>query len=160
MKKNKKTKEQRFFEISLWIIILLVLSYVLIVNGLYPKLEDRALFGDMFGGLGALFSGFAFMGLIYTIILQREDLKLTRKELAKTAEAQQKSEEALREQIKSMEKTAELNGLNSILQYLGSELVASTTGIMGHDATRRDWARNEAKIVRDKIEERISTKNK
>ncbi|MGN2407785.1 hypothetical protein ACTACD_18675 [Pseudomonas syringae] len=41
-------------------------------------------FGDSFGALNALFTGFGFMGLLVTIFLQREDLKLTREELAET----------------------------------------------------------------------------
>ena len=41
-------------------------------------------FGDSFGALNALFTGFGFMGLLITIFLQREDLKLTREELSET----------------------------------------------------------------------------
>ncbi len=41
-------------------------------------------FGDMFGAVNALFTGLAFAGLIYTIILQREELGLQRKELRLT----------------------------------------------------------------------------
>ena len=51
----------------------------------------RGTFGDQFGAVNALFSGLAFAGLIYTIILQnrdlamqREDLRLQREELALT----------------------------------------------------------------------------
>lgn len=40
--------------------------------------------GDSFGALNALFTGFGFMGLLVTIFLQREDLKLTREELSET----------------------------------------------------------------------------
>ncbi|MDT0123890.1 hypothetical protein Q9R46_14610 [Paenibacillus sp. RRE4] len=36
-------------------------------------------FGDMFGGVNALFSGLAFVGLIYTILLQKQDLALQTK---------------------------------------------------------------------------------
>lgn len=42
---------------------------------------NRGTFGDMFGGTNALFSGLAFVGLIYTILLQRSELALTREEL-------------------------------------------------------------------------------
>lgn len=41
-------------------------------------------FGDSFGALNALFTGLGFMGLLVTIFLQREDLKLTREELSAT----------------------------------------------------------------------------
>ena len=49
----------------------------------------------MFGGMNALFSAFAFAGVIYTILLQRDELHLqrielrdTRRELARAAESQ------------------------------------------------------------------------
>ena len=38
-------------------------------------------FGDSFGGLSALFTGLAFLGLVYSIVLQRSDLDQTLKEL-------------------------------------------------------------------------------
>lgn len=43
--------------------------------------ETRGTFGDQFGAVNALFSGLAFAGLIYTIILQRKDLELQRNDL-------------------------------------------------------------------------------
>lgn len=43
--------------------------------------EVRGTFGDQFGAVNALFSGLAFTGLIYTIILQRRDLKMQRRDL-------------------------------------------------------------------------------
>ena len=39
-------------------------------------------FGDMFGGLNTLFTGFAFAGLVYTIVLQRKALRQAENELA------------------------------------------------------------------------------
>lgn len=41
----------------------------------------RGTFGDQFGAVNALFSGLAFTGLIYTIILQRRDLEIQRNDL-------------------------------------------------------------------------------
>lgn len=93
--------------------------------------QDRGTFGDMFGTLNALFSCLAFAGIIYTIILQRQELQLqreelklqrnelelTRQELKRTAEAQEKSEQALSKQVQSMERTAKLNALSSLLEH-------------------------------------------
>lgn len=64
-------------------------SFILIsflVNMFVPHLcwKDLAkcgTFGDQFGAANALFSGLAFAGLIYTIMLQRSDLRNQRKEL-------------------------------------------------------------------------------
>lgn len=142
------------------ILVIFVLYYV-VVGLFFTEMSEKALFGDTFGGINAFFSSLAFIGVIYTIILQREELRLqrkelelTREELKKTAEAQEKSEQALCEQVDSMEKTAELNGLNSILQYLGSSLVAVTTGIHP-DVSERDKIQKEAEKIKQKIKEMI-----
>ncbi len=46
--------------------------------------NSSGVFGDSFGLLTSLFSGLAFSGLIITILLQREDLKLQKDELSET----------------------------------------------------------------------------
>jgi hypothetical protein len=46
--------------------------------------SQRGQYGDMFGAINALFTGLAFAGLIITIILQSQELKLQRKELGQT----------------------------------------------------------------------------
>ncbi len=106
--------------------LLVLIVYFLIVSKFFSKMTDRGLFGDMFGGINALFSGLAFLGVIYAIVLQREELKLqrselemTRRELKKSAEAQEKSEKAL-------SKTAKLNARAAILNYEGSLAIAKS----------------------------------
>lgn len=47
----------------------------------YVYYQVRGLFGDQFGALSSLFSGLAFAGIIYTILLQRSDLISTRREV-------------------------------------------------------------------------------
>lgn len=57
----------------------------------------------MFGGLNALFSGFAFLGIIVTILMQRKELELQRRELGltrKTLESQRKEMEAQNKTLK------------------------------------------------------------
>ncbi|WP_019409511.1 putative phage abortive infection protein [Pseudomonas psychrophila] len=58
------------------------------------SIDKSGTFGDSFGALNALFTGLGFMGLLVTIFLQREDLKLTREELSET-----------RQEIKTQSKT-------------------------------------------------------
>lgn len=58
-------------------LFLLNMSLVLFIDD--PN--KRGTFGDQFGAVNALFSGLAFAGLIYTIILQRRDLELQRNDL-------------------------------------------------------------------------------
>jgi hypothetical protein len=48
--------------------------------------DIRGQFGDQFGSINALFSGFALAGIIYTIVLQKKELSLQREELEETRE--------------------------------------------------------------------------
>ena len=59
------------------ILFLLNFSMIFFVSGE----NTRGTFGDQFGAVNALFSGLAFTGLIYTIILQRRDLAMQRDDL-------------------------------------------------------------------------------
>jgi len=62
--------------------------------------STRGQFGDMFGTVNALFSGLAFAGIIYTILLQREELKAQREELQLTREELRGQKEELEAQRK------------------------------------------------------------
>jgi hypothetical protein len=96
---------------------------------LIPESDKRGQFGDMFGVVNALFSGFAFAGVIYAVLLQREDLKLqreeltlTRKELQRSAEAQEKSEKALVAQAAASAQSARLSAINYLLEHYDAQL--------------------------------------
>ncbi len=86
-----------------------IAEYVIVEKLKYSKPSTAAGFGDMYGALGACFSGLAFAGVIWAILLQRKDLKLTREdleltraELRATTKANEDSAEALEEQVKTM----------------------------------------------------------
>lgn len=85
-----KTKESK--ETDIWIYIIGLIA-VLGILGLwyytYIELKDlkpneRGTLGDMFGTVNALFSGLAFAGIIFTILLQRKELRYQRDELKET----------------------------------------------------------------------------
>lgn len=59
---------------------------------------DRGLFGDMFGFSNSLFSGLALVGVIYAILVQREEMALARKELAYTKAIFDKQQSQLKAQ--------------------------------------------------------------
>lgn len=110
--------------------------------------SKSGVFGDTFGGLNALFSGTALAGVIFSIILQREELRLqreelrlTRGELQRTAEAQEKSEKALQEQVEAMRLTARLNSINTLIGIY-RETVSTARGVPGASvATQREKRR-------------------
>lgn len=119
---SQKENDNNMMKIAaITILILWSLTWLLMLF----KPDVRGTIGDMFGAVNALFSGFAFLGVIYAILLQktelslqREELSLTRGELAKSANAQEKSEEALRMQAEAMAKTAIINTLTASLSSL------------------------------------------
>lgn len=83
-----------------------------------PSLESRAQNGDMFGPTNALFSGLAFVGLIYTIIMQRKELAMQRDELRLQREAmrdaateQSKQAQAQLAQLAALEKSNSLTAI-------------------------------------------------
>lgn len=60
-----------------------VLAWGLVWVFLLP-VADRGTIGDMFGVVNALFSGLAFAGIIFTVLLQSRELQLQRRELSLT----------------------------------------------------------------------------
>ncbi len=72
--------------------------------------------GDTFGALNALFSGLAFVGLIYAILLQRQELRLQRHELISTRIELAGQREALNNQNATL---ARQNFESSFFQLLG-----------------------------------------
>ena len=107
-KKNKKEQDKlnTLIVIFLSIISIWVISIIILSNK-FENWTERGTFGDSFGAINALFSGLAFGGIIYTILLQRKELKLqreeltlTRKELKRTANAQELSNKFQSEQIR------------------------------------------------------------
>ncbi|MGN2614732.1 putative phage abortive infection protein [Aliivibrio fischeri] len=80
-------------------IIILALYFTHFSGELSNKQEDWGTFGDFIGGsLNPLLSFLGLIALLLTIVLQNRELEATREELARSAEAQVKSEVALSQQ--------------------------------------------------------------
>ncbi len=69
---------------------------------LFWGISGRGQAGDMFGGINSLFSGLAFAGIIFTIVIQREELKLQREELKLQRDEVAKSRQELAGQKEQM----------------------------------------------------------
>ena len=90
-----------------------------------PVPKDLEVFAAAFGDIvGPLFAALAFAGLIYTALMQREELSLqrvelkqTREELERTANAQEASEKALTAQVKIAQLSARLNAATALLNH-------------------------------------------
>lgn len=80
--------------------------------------NDRGLFGDKFGAVNALFSGLAFAGLIYTIILQKDELSLQREELKQTREEMKQQTMQFEEQNKIIQIQRFENTFFNMMKFL------------------------------------------
>ena len=91
------------------ILIVLIMAVIVIYASSWALVDyfidhnERGTFGDKFGAVNALFSGLAFAGLIFTIVLQRKELSLQREELQLTRKEME-------------EQTAEFEKQNSTLR--------------------------------------------
>lgn len=128
MSENNQNEPLKNLWITSVIILLVVTIFPVSIYFILSTWEGRGQFWDIFGALNTLFSGLAFAGIIYTVLLQRKELQLqreelmqTREELKRSADAQEKSELALKEQINSMKLTAKLNALNSLVTYYSKQ---------------------------------------
>lgn len=98
---NETEKDNKWL---LWVLIAIVIIVIMgawyLIDYNIPDNSIRGQFGDKFGSVNALFSGLAFAGLIYTIILQRNDLQLQKKDLELTRkELEGQKEEAKKQNI-------------------------------------------------------------
>lgn len=72
------TKEWKLFICAGCAICVVWLASFVLIYFCIDGWDVRGQFGDLFGSVNALFSGFAFAGLVITIIQQRHDLQLQR----------------------------------------------------------------------------------
>ncbi len=127
MEKNS-SKNGLLIKLIILVIFIWGLSALLIIV-LLPNWSDRGTFGDLFGAVNALFSALAFAALIYTIVLQREEIKenreeiiLNRKELAKGAKLQQKAQQVLIQQVEQTHLSAKMNAMRTIVEYYNNQI--------------------------------------
>jgi hypothetical protein len=81
----------------------------------HPKPEEHGTFGDMFGAINALFSGWAFLGVVIAIILQRQELEMQRQEIREARIAHQVAANAQLQQLDVVTFRAQLEALNHII---------------------------------------------
>ena len=119
---------------GLWLLTLCVGNYF------FPTWQERGQFGDLFGSVNALFSGLAFAGLIYAILLQHQELALQREELRLQRVEMAASRGELRAQVEAQH----LLFRASIAQIrLSAEMVrveaTKMEAEMSHPGVRQQW---------------------
>lgn len=123
-----KTKSNLLLKLILLVITIWGLSAILIIFFL-SEWTERGTFGDLFGAVNALFSALAFAALIYTIVLQREEIKqnreeivLNRKELEKNSKLQRKAHEVLIRQVDQTHLSAKMNAMRTLVDYYNNQI--------------------------------------
>lgn len=81
-------------------------------------------FGDMFGGINALFSGLAFVGLIYTILVQKDELA--------------RQDKATKDQAKDLKRQKELLQFQFVLAHVKELLIIKNNRISNLNFVDKD----------------------
>lgn len=115
---------------------------------------NRGTFGDKFGAINSLFSGLAFLGLIITLLFQKEELELQRQELTETRKELEGQKKEFEEQNKIMRRQSFENTLFNMLS-LQQEIVnkLSFSGIKNTlDLNTNFFGGMEVKVIPEKID--------
>jgi hypothetical protein len=115
---------------------------------------NRGTFGDKFGAINSLFSGLAFLGLIVTLLFQKEELELQRQELSETRKELEGQKKEFQEQNKIMRRQSFENTLFNMLS-LQQEIVnkLSFSGIKNTlDLNTNFFGGMEVKVIPEKID--------
>jgi hypothetical protein len=111
-------------------------------------------FGDTFGAVNALFTGFALAGLVYTAILQRQEIALQRQEIAGQTEDAKANEEARRTQSRELYLSARLNATVALLTSHEARAEAASRTATG--GLRRDYSLQEAERESIKLRQHVA----
>ena len=95
-------KDRKFFVgmgILAAIVLALWLGSFFVITCFFGRPQNPGTTGDLFGAVGSLFSGLAFVGVIGAIFFQRADLKATLDEMKQAREAHEESADTLKAQV-------------------------------------------------------------
>lgn len=122
-----RLKTRKIFLWAALIVIAICVVYFIVLYFVVPtNMEKRGQLGDMYGLIGALFSGLAFAGVIVTMLQQSETIDLQREDISKqtTAIELQKQEIAqTNKELKEQNKTFLLQRFeNTFFNMLKSQM--------------------------------------
>lgn len=160
--KNKETDHDlvdNYADIKqgIFIFILVLILWAIFGFIAYKNIDGwptRGQVGDMFGVVNSLFSGLAFAGLIYTIILQRNELALQRKELKETRTVFQEQSSLMKLQQKVNVFFQMLENHRGIIKSLNSRDSISSFSSSGNTSTPIQIEGYE--VIEKKINESLS----
>jgi hypothetical protein len=162
--KQKKVTNKKLYLGSAIVIIIWLVSFPVIklLTNYKTDFSQIGIVGDSFGAINALFSGLAFVGLIFTIYLQKNELRLQREELKlqrfelkenreqlrRSAESQEKTEYLIKKQLRLGNRTAKIDALTTIINSYNNDIYGGHTKKIGGTLTQK---RNEKLKTLDKM---------
>lgn len=149
---NSSRKYSKWFGTIALSVLLFCVGYGVVLSGC----EERGTFGDMFGAVGALFSGLAFAGVIVTMLQQSETLKLQRKDLrnqTETIELQRQEIANTNKELQEQNKTIRLQRFENTffnMLEMQQEILKSVT--VFRDYLHRSYTNGEKEELRNRDE--------
>ena len=78
--------------------------------------------GDMFGAVNSLFAGLAFAGLIFTMLMQKDELSLQREELILQRKIRIEANEESKRAANAQELSARVSGISTVIATYGARI--------------------------------------
>lgn len=132
----------KFFLLVIAILVLWITTAVFL-----PYFWDVLTISEIFEGINSLFAGLAFAGIIYTIFLQRNELRLQRKELKETREELKRSADAQERSETIMAKTAEIGALSQLFKYYQTAYNSSSATTKGKYVKKMNEIKRKINVI-------------
>ena len=93
------------------------------VRGWFTSMQDRGLYGDQFGALNTLFSGLACGGIVFTLYLTYQQLRLQHREFEARTDSLQEGQQQLAQQTRLLaDQLTEMTGpIHPMVDALASD---------------------------------------
>ncbi|MDP1590831.1 MAG: hypothetical protein Q8M07_23960 [Prosthecobacter sp.] len=149
-KRDQKSKahhsvlDQLWFAMVLLAVITGIVTFIwwkvpqILGEGLNPP-DNKGSFGDSFGSVNALFTGLAFTGVVFSILLQQRQIRLQREDFLSQLKEMQESGETLRLQNDLLENQNQLMRGQIEVQLLQIEARALEMECTVNELQVTDW---------------------
>ena len=144
---HRKTRYKVLLNALIVFLLLFLISW-LCIDYFIDDAQMRGVFGDKFGAVNSFFSGLVVVGLIYTIYLQKEELRLQREELRQTREEMNKQTKEFDEQNRNLQiqrfENTFFNMMGLLQEIIQGLSINTTRPILSRSwdpsgKTHRDW---------------------
>ncbi|MBO6572026.1 MAG: hypothetical protein JJ958_06220 [Balneola sp.] len=148
MKDNSKLATITIIGVIIITAIWIVSPYIL--KSVYPN--DVQNIAELFNPVSSLFGGLAFLGVIVTILLQRQELIAQRKELELTRDVHKESVEILDKNTSLQLQSNLIQSFNLLIQHKKNEITTLKKNLTHQNRTQIGQLENEIDTLSTKLE--------